>query len=157
MSANKFYWLLSPTGTDDGATFAAILETGLLDFGSPSRTKYIRRILILGHGKFLVQYLKDAETAVDKTDTVDMTSSQDTWNLADLWGTGAWGPDAVIKDIEVNPDLYGRFFQLRFTDAETTLGKKLLELGSREFVLASGEWGIYQTVIDGNVLGKRGS
>jgi hypothetical protein len=152
---NKLFWLLAPVGTDDGATFAAILETGPLDFDAPTRAKYIRRIFILGRGKFLVQFVTDFKSAVKKTITVDLSAFNDVWSISDVWGTGTWGPESIIQDAEVNPDLYARVIQMRFTDAETEIGSRLLEVGSTEYSLDAGEWGIYQTVIDGNVLGKR--
>jgi hypothetical protein len=146
--------MFAPVGTDDGVIFTAILETGELDFGAPSRTKYVRRIRILGRGDVTLQIKKNFRSAVDKTKAINMTSLNNLWNTG-VWNTGNWGPDSLFKEALINPDAYGRVFQLRFTDSSSAIGRKLLEVGSREYSITSGEWGIYLFTIDADLLGVR--
>jgi len=154
-SSNKMMWLLYPVGTDDGATFTAVVETGAFDFGVPTRTKYIRRIRVLLRGDVVMQLRKNFGTAIVDTRNVFASASTDLWSLSDLWGVGSWGPDSIFKEVLVNIDRYARYFSLRFSDTSTNYGNKLVEVGSVEYRLDAGEWGIYQIVIDGNVLGLR--
>lgn len=154
-TANKFLQLFAPIGTDDGATFTAIMETGAYDFGAPTRTKYIRRIRILGRGDLILQFRRNFQSAIYKTAPVDLSSASDLWSLADLWGTGTWGPDSMFQEAEINPDAYGRYFQLRFSDSSTDVSRKLLEVGSREYSLTAGEWAIYLITLEGDLLGVR--
>jgi hypothetical protein len=84
-----------------------------------------------------------------------MSSTTDLWSVADTWGAGNWGPDSLLKEDLVNPDAYGRYFQLRFSDTQTGVGRKILKVGSREYALESGEWAIFLVTLDGTVLGVR--
>lgn len=152
--ANKYYWAYAPIGTDDGATFTAILETGAFDFGDAIRTKYLRRLRVLGRGRFNVQFKPDFQSAVAKTFIVDLTSSTNTWNSGN-WNSGSWGPDSVFKTAPLMPDMYARQFTIVFSDSETTVGKKLVEAGSQEYSLIDGEWGIYGAWLEGALLGVR--
>jgi hypothetical protein len=153
--ANKFYRLYAPVGTDDGATIVGMVETGALDFGTPTHTKYLRRIRVLGRGNVNLQIRRNYQTGFAETDLVSMGSTLDFWSLGDLWGSGTWGPDSVIKEVTINPDIYARAFSLRFVDSEVTVGTKLIEVGSTEYSLPAGEWAVYAMVLDGNVLGLR--
>lgn len=154
-TANKFLQMFAAIGTDDGATFTAILETGPYNFGAPTRTKYIRSIRFLGRGDFTCQIKRNYETSSYKAIPVSLTATVDVWSLANLWGSGNWGPDSVVKELRVNPDAYGRAFVFRFSDSSTDLGSKLVDVGSREYSIATGKWGIYMVVFDGTVLGVR--
>jgi hypothetical protein len=153
--SNKLMWLLYNVGTDDGSTFTAIAETGSFDFGAPTRTKYIRRIRVLLRGNLTMQLRRNFGTAITDTKPVNATIGTDLWSLSDLWGSGSWGPDSLYKEVLVNIDRYGRYFSLRFTDSSTDPGSKLIEVGSFEYRVPAGEWGIYQVVMDGNILGLR--
>jgi hypothetical protein len=155
-TTNKFLYLFSLVGTDDGATFTATMETGPIDFGVPTRTKYIRRMRFLGRGQVTVQIRRDFQTALYKTIGIDMSAGADLWAVTDLWGVGTWGPDSLLKEALWNSDAYGRHFQLRFSDTTTGVGRRLIEAGAREYVLTAGEWAIYLVTLEGMVLGLRG-
>jgi hypothetical protein len=154
-ASNKLLRLFAPVGTDDGVTFVGMVETGAIDFKTPTRTKYIRRIRVLGHGNLNMQIRRNYQTGFATTDLANMSSVSDLWSLSELWGTGTWGPDSAVKEVTINPDVYARAFSLRFSDAETTTGTKLVEVGSQEYSVVSGEWAVYLIVMDGNVLGIR--
>jgi hypothetical protein len=154
MASNKFYYLLAPVGTDDGATFSALLETGPYDFGNPTHDKFIRRIILLGRGRFFMQLRKNDLSSVAVTYTVDMVANSDTWG-DENWNAGTWGPDSIIKQLKVDTDLYGRQVSFIFTDSETTVGLSLIEVGSKEYQLTAGKWGIYSAEIEGSVVGLR--
>jgi hypothetical protein len=154
-AANKFLYMFAPVGTDDGVTFAANMETAPLDFGIPQRTKYIRRIRFLGRGKFTVQLRREFQTAIYKTDPIDMTQTADLWSTGDSWGVGTWGPDSLLKEAIWNSDAYGRRFQIKFSDTFTDYGHKIIEVGSHEAAINAGEWAVYLAVIEGDVLGLR--
>jgi hypothetical protein len=155
-SSNKILRTFAPgQGTDDGATFQGVVETGAYDFGSPDRTKYLRRMRFLGRGKLQVQVKRNFLSAIYKTYPVDMTATTDTWSLSDFWGSGTWGPDSVIKMKLVNTDMYGRHFALRFIDAETSTGTRPLAVGSVDYAVPAGEWAIYGLLLDGTLLGVR--
>jgi hypothetical protein len=154
VGANKFLWLFSDSGTDDGATFQGIAETSAFDLGSPIFTKYIRRVRLLGRGKFIMQLKRNFQTGVYKTYPVDLTASGDLWGGGDVWG-GTWGPDSIIKELAIDTDVFGRFFQLRFIDAETLAGSKVVHVGSQDYSLPAGEWAIYGAILEGSQLGVR--
>lgn len=154
-TSNKFLQIFAPVGTDDGATFTAIMETGAYDFGTPTRTKYIRRARVLGRGAVTLQLIRNFQTAAYKTNALSMLGVTDLWTMADLWGVGTWGPSSVIREALVNPDAYGRFFQLRFTDSSVNVAAKLIEVGSHEFSITAGEWAVYMVTLEGSVLGVR--
>lgn len=154
-TANKVYQVFAATGQDDGASFYSLMETGPIDFGAPTHVKYLRRARVLGRGKFTFYLLRNYQTATYKTFAIDLTSSTDTWSLADFWGTGTWGPDSIIKEKRFHPDAYGRFFTIRISDVETTTGKKPVPVGSLEYSLDAGEWAIYGLYIDASIMGVR--
>jgi hypothetical protein len=155
-TTTKFLSLFAPIGTDDGATFTALMETGPLDFGQPTRTKYIRRLRLLGRGQVTLQLRRNFQTAIYKTVSLDMSAGADLWTTIDIWGVGTWGPDSLLKEALWNADAYGRYFQLRFSDTSTGVGKKLIEVGSREYTITAGEWAVYLATLEGDVLGLRG-
>jgi hypothetical protein len=155
ISANRFLQMYAPVGVDDGNIFTATLETGMNDFGVPARTKYLRRIRILGRGRCSMSALRNFETAIYKSKALDMSSNQDLWSTSDVWGSGTWGPSSLFKEVIWNPDAYGRYFQARFTDSDTGVSRKLIEVGSREYSLTAGEWAIYMVTLEGAVLGVR--
>jgi len=154
-NSNEFLWLFSTSGTDAGVTFQSLMETGMIDLGARDRTKYIRRIRILGRGKFQLQVLRNFETGSYRTFNVDLTAgSADVWGGGDTWG-GTWGPASIILEKLVNTDLYGRYFAFRFLDAEVGVGSQPLSVGSKDYVLTAGEWAAYGALVDGEVLGVR--
>lgn len=152
---NKFLQLFSGVGTDDGAAFAAIMETGAYDFGAANRTKYLRNVRVLGRGHPIMELKKNFQSAVYKIYPLDLSSSSDLWSLGDLWGTGTWGPDSVYKEDLVHADAYARYFQIVITDAQTGVGTKLIEVGSREYSITSGEWAVYGILMEADLLGVR--
>lgn len=154
-TANKLLWIYSSSGTDDGVPFQGLLETGAYDFGNADLTTYIHRLRVLGRGKFTVQIKRNFETGVNKSYSVDLSASIDTWNPTDLWGVGSWGPDSNLKERIVNTDVYGRKFTFRFLDAETTVTTKPLSMGSLDFYLTIGEWSLFGILFDAKMLGVR--
>jgi hypothetical protein len=154
-ASNKFLHLFAPVGTDDGATFTAIMETGPYEFGAPTRTKYVRRIRFLGRGQVTAQLIRNFQTAVYKTRALDMSATTDLWALSDLWGVGTWGPDAVFKEALWNSDAYGRYFQIRLSDSSTGTSRNLIEVGSVEYALTAGEWAVFMIALEGELLGLR--
>jgi hypothetical protein len=154
-SANKMYQAFAAVGQDDGVTFSGLLETKTFDFNAVPQTKYLRRIGVLGRGKFNILIKKNYEAPVVATDTVDLTTSADLWSMADFWGTGTWGPGSIIKGKAVNYDLYGRNYALQFTDSETSIGTVPTPVGSIDRVVTAGEWAIYGAELEGQMLGVR--
>jgi len=152
---NKFMLLFAPVGTDDGQRMSATLETGSIHFGDPTRTKYIRRIRFVGRGLFTVLIKRNYEASQYKAFTIDLSGIQDMWAMTDQWGAGSWGPNSWMQDALVNPDAYGRYFQLRFSDASTTTGLKQFPIGTVDYLMATGEWGVYSFVAEGVLLGVR--
>lgn len=152
---NKFLYLFANIGTDDGATFVGIMETGAYDFGAPTRTKYIRRCRVLGRGHPIVILKRNFKSATYKSFPIDMSSGTDLWSVAHVWGSGTWGPDSLFKEALINPDAYGRYFQIRITDAQTATGKKLIEVGSQEYSVQAGEWAVYGVIMDADLMGMR--
>jgi hypothetical protein len=154
---NRFLELFSPdTGTDDGAPFVAMLETGAIDIGQPTRSKYIRRFRFYGRGQVQVSILRNLSEKTYKAFTLRMGQVGDLWDAVnERWNEGTWGPDELLKEVIVNPDAYGRYFQLRFIDAMDTVGRKQLDLGSKEYFLVAGGWALHQYTIDADLLGVR--
>lgn len=155
LTSNELLRMFAAVGTDNGVAFTAILETGAYDFQAATHTKYLRTMRVMGRGHPICQLKRNSQSAIYKTFPLDLSSSQDTWNPAENWGTGTWGPDALFRQVKFNPDAYGQFFQLRFTDATTDVGRKLLEVGSKEYSVTAGEWGIYGVLMDAMILGVR--
>jgi hypothetical protein len=157
--ANKFYWVFADNvGQDDGNTFAAILETGAFDFGAPVLTKYIRRMRILGRGRFNVQIKRNFQNTIYWNKAVDLSQTSDLWN-DELWGgpagPGKWGPDANVKETTVNPDAYGRFITVVFSDFDPAAGTMSVPIGSRDYSKPTGQWSILGCILDGQLLGVR--
>jgi hypothetical protein len=154
-AANVFMRAFASVGQDNGVPFKAVIETGGYDFQQPARSKYIRRIRFLGRGRLIAQIKKDYKSSIYKTFIVDLNSTSDFWSVSDDWGSGTWGPDIVVQEAVVNADAYGVVFQLRLSDDETTIGRKVIEVGAREAVVDSGEWAVYNTLMEGNIMGIR--
>lgn len=156
-SSNKVFRCYAPVGTDDGAQFTAILETGTYDFGAPTREKYIRDMLLLARGRFLIQIRENYESAILHSEQVDLSSHIDLWNpTTDVWGSGTWGPDSLLKLDRIIPDVYAKAFAFRFADyGETGTGWKPLSIGSLDLNQVVGQWGLYNIIFSGTVLGVR--
>lgn len=154
-TANKVYQVFGAVGQDDGVTFSSLMETGPIDFGAPTHVKYLRRLRVLGRGKFTLSLIRNFQTALYKTFAIDLTSSSDVWTVTDTWGSGTWGPDSLIKEQRLHPDAYARFFIVRITDVETDLGKKPVPVGSLDYSLDAGRWGLYGLYYDASVMGVR--
>lgn len=157
-AANKFLRVFADVGTDDGVAFTGTGETGAIDLSQPGLTKYIRRLRLLCRGKFNVFILRNFQASIYRTMLADASAAQDLWDsVGDVWGTGTWGPDSIIKELELsNPDAYGRYFTFRFQDAaEVGTGLQLLAVGASDRTLVAGEWGIYGMLVEGSLLGVR--
>jgi hypothetical protein len=76
------------------------------------------------------------------------------WNVGN-WNVGNWGPDSLFKEDRIDTDDYARAFSMVFLDGDTGVGRKLVEVGSREFSVTEGEWGLYGVMLEGTVLGVR--
>jgi len=154
-TANKFYWVFADgVGQDDGTTFTAILETGAYDFGAPILTKYLRRMRILGRGRFNVQLKRNFQNSFYRSSTVDLSGQPDVWN-SHVWNTQNWGPDANVKETTVNPDAYARFFSVVFSDTDPAAGTMVIPVGSKDFSRPTGQWSILGCILDGQLLGVR--
>jgi len=155
--SNRFYWIFAETaGQDDGSTFTAILETGAFDFGQPLLTKYIRRMRVLGRGQMFVQLRRNFESAIYKNFPIDLASAPDTWSMSDIWDVhDKWGPDSNIKETTINPDAYGRYISIIFTDTDPDVGTVSLPVGSKDYSLPAGQWSVLGVLIDGSILGVR--
>jgi hypothetical protein len=155
--ANKLYRIFAPVGTDDGNTYTTTVETGFYDLGDAVNYKYLRRIKVIGRGRFYFQLKRNFNTAVYRTYLVDMTTATDVWGK-DNWNSpgDTWGPDSYIKEKILNPDAYGRSFALIITDGETTVGTAPVPVGSHDVALTAGEWQFLEAVLDGQQLGLRG-
>ena len=154
-NANKMLQCFAAAGQDDGVTFNGLLETKAFDFGVVPQTKYLRRVGVLGRGKFNILVKRNYETPVIGTDTIDLTTATDTWSMADSWGAGTWGPGSIIKGKAVNFDLYGRNYTLQFSDSESAVGSVPIPVGAIDYAVTTGEWGIYGAELDGQMLGVR--
>jgi len=153
--ANKFYWVFADNvGQDDGNTFTATLETAAFDFGAPLLTKYIRRMRLLGRGAMTVQIRRNFQAAVKWTHIADLSQQPDLWNSAN-WNADTWGPDANVKEITLNPDVYGRFISVVISDNDPDAGTRDVPVGSQDYSLPSGQWSLLGVILDGQLLGVR--
>jgi hypothetical protein len=157
LEANRFLELFSTdSGFDDGTAFMATLETGAFDMQQPTRTKYIRRFRFYGRGEVQASILRNLSDRTYKAFVLRLGSIPDLWDPVNhKWNEGTWGPDEILKEVIINPDAYGRYFQLRFVDAMTDVGAKELDLGSKEYTLVAGGWALHQYTIDATILGVR--
>lgn len=154
--SNKFLEVFAAVGTDDAATFQGIIESGWFDFDAPTIAKYLKRVRVIGRGKFSMDIKRDYENAILKNYTIDLTAVLDTWDIADIWSTAqTWGPATVMQELLINTDLYGRYFQFRFIDAETGIGSKQFNLGGTQYTIDAGKWAVYGVLIHGEALGVR--
>jgi len=154
-SANKFLWVYSSAGQDDGATFQGLVQTSVLDFGAPQYTKYIRRMRVLARGLGIIQYKRNFEFTVYKTFMMNVPSELDVWSVLDDWGVGDWADPSTYRVFTFHPDAYARYFSVVFLDAEPGIGTRTLRLGSAEYALVSGEWAVYGMELDAMILGVR--
>lgn len=156
LGTNRFLELFSTdSGFDDSLPFVATLETGAFEMGQPTRTKYIRRFRFYGRGQVQASLLRNLSERTYKAFTLTLGSVIDLWDPTHKWNEGTWGPDEILKETIINPDAYGRYFQLRFVDSMTTVGQKELDVGSKEYTLTAGGWALHQYTIDANILGVR--
>jgi len=154
-STSNFLHLFAPVGTDVGKTFSATLESGALDFGEPTRTKYLRRVRFLGRGQCNFVVKRNFVADSYKTIPLDMSGAIDTWNASEKWGVGLWGGETLFQEAKAHPDAYGRYFQFMFTDSSTVIGKKEMDIGSKIYMLDAGEWSVYLYTINADLLGVR--
>jgi len=145
----------SGQGTDDGATFQGMAETALWDFAAKDRVKYLRRLRLLGRGKFQIQVKRNYQSAIYKSYAADLTQSADLWSLSDQWGVGVWGPDSNIKSVRIDTDIYGRTFILRIVDAETSTATRPISVGSSDYATLLGAWSLLDLTLESTILGVR--
>jgi hypothetical protein len=140
---------------DDGQPFSSLAETGALDFDRPTVYKYLRYLRMVGRGEFTLLMLRNFRTDIYKTFIIDMASEGDLWTSGEAWNTDSWGPQALLQEAKVHPDAYVRHLTLRFTDSDPDLGSKPIPVGSRDYLITAGEWGVYGYNFDATVLGVR--
>jgi hypothetical protein len=99
--------------------------------------------------------LRNFRTDIYKTFIIDMASEGDLWTSGEAWNTDSWGPQALLQEAKVHPDAYVRHLTLRFTDSDPDLGSKPIPVGSRDYLITAGEWGVYGYNFDATVLGVR--
>jgi len=154
-NSNKFLWLFSPDGTDDGATFASTVEGAILDFGDPIDWKYFRRIKLVGRGQFYFQLKRNFSNSIYYSRLVTLSSVADTWSTSDQWGVGIWGSDPMVREILLGTDVYGRVFTVCLTDAETDPAQFQVPIGSVDRKVTIGAWSLLEVAFDGYLLGIR--
>jgi hypothetical protein len=154
-TSNKVLQAFGPTGLDDGQPFSSLAETGALDFDRPTVYKYLRYLRMVGRGEFTLLMLRNFRTDIYKTFIIDMASEGDLWTSGEAWNTDSWGPQALLQEAKVHPDAYVRHLTLRFTDSDPDLGSKPIPVGSRDYLITAGEWGVYGYNFDATVLGVR--
>jgi hypothetical protein len=132
---NKVYRCFGPVGTDDGASFTALLETGTYGQQAPLNTKYVRTMRFLGRGVITFQLKRNYD---DNTIYRNFPVTLD--------------PNAVV---ELNPDAYGQFFVMRITDASAATGVREVDVGSVERIVTEGEWSVFEVIAQAYTLGMR--
>lgn len=154
-NANKFMWIFSPDGEDDGVPFASIAQSASFNFGSPVIWKYFRRCTVVGRGKFNLQFRRDFQQGIYQTYIVDLNAVDDTWNVG-VWNSGFWGPDSNLKRKQVSVDLYAVELSIVISDAEIVTGVQQINVGSNAHKVTVGEWAVMELAFDGFALGIRG-
>jgi hypothetical protein len=154
-TANILLWIFSPDGTDNGATIVSTVQSGALSLGSPTLTKYLRRVKVVGRGKFSFQVKRNYEVGPTVTAPVNLLNSYDLWGGGN-WGAGNWGISSDVQQQVINLDVYGKAFSIAITDSETATGLQNFPMGSKLNVLTVGEWAIYNLAFDCQTLGLRG-
>ena len=142
-------------GTDDGATFSGVIETRWFEWGLPLNTKYLRRARIIGRGRFFVSFFRNFGTGVLSTRTIDLTGDEILWDEAgDLWDDENWGPGAILKEIEIHPDVYGRYISFRIHDTETVERSRTVDVADVDVSIPAGEWALYGLTAHAVVMGE---
>jgi hypothetical protein len=156
-NGNSMLWVYGSVGTDDGQLFTSTVETGAYNLGDPINWKYLRRVKLIGRGKFYFQLKRNFQTALYKTYLIDLTGSSDNWGTSNWNDPGkTWGPDSYLKELIQNLDAFGRVFTIVLTDSETTTGFLNIPVGSKNTEVPAGEWQFLECVMDGDQLGLRG-
>jgi hypothetical protein len=154
-SANKFLQVYAEVGSDDGVTFQGLIQTSAIDFKAPNLTKYIRRLRVLARGEAVINFKRDFDAAIYKTFVMDLDSADDEWDINENWGVGTWSSPAPYRTFTFHPDAYCRYLTIEFLDASTDIGKKAVRVGSHEYLLNAGEWGVYGIELEAAMLGVR--
>lgn len=140
--ANKLLEAFRTIGTDDGTSFSGLYETGFTDMEAPMLNKYLRWMRVYGRGKFFVNIKRDYEVGLSSSTFVDYSAVPDTWGDG-LWGSGVWGPNSVYMEKGFHPDVYGYSFAFQFTDAETTVSTREVDVGGTTVLREAGQFGVY--------------
>lgn len=143
-------------GTDDGEVFSGLIDTAWLDFDEPDFSKYLRFARIFGSGKFTVGIRTNYDPRAGKSFDIDFASSDDIWGgPGEKWGEegDTWGGKSKRQEKRFHPDLYGRSFSLRFTDGQETEGSRPLVVANLRRAILSGEWAIYNYILQGIPMG----
>lgn len=157
-TADKYYQMFAPIGTDDGDAYKAVAQTAFLDFGDPMNQKYLRRMRVVGRGKFNFQIKREFSNAAYQTKQIDLTPTGVTgqWGTG-VWGTGLWASVDLnnIQSALVQLDAYGRVFSFYISDFEDDDGDQAIPIGENDAIIAAGQWAFYETTIDATLLGLR--
>ena len=147
--------------TDDGKPVKSFLDTYWFDFGDAFHRKYLRQIKVLGRGQFYVTVREDYIGQTSKTFFVDLSAAHpEIWSASgDTWGGGApgdtWGPVETTQESNtIHPDMYARFFSLRFADASPETSSDTKRLGSRSYTAPRGNWAVLGVLADGWQMGE---
>ena len=156
-TTNKFMWVFSPDGTDDGATFSSTVQSASMDFGDPVNWKYFRRIKLVGRGSFKMCLRRNFQNSDYYCKTVTLTTPSDLWDSADdLFGIGLWGSSSPpLHEFMFGTDVYGRVFSIYITDTNTTTTTFPVPVGSVDRNVTLGQWALLEATFDGFLIGLR--
>jgi hypothetical protein len=146
--ANKLYSCFDGPD-DDGTPYSAVIETKWFTFGDTLVVKYLRRLLLTGRGTFFMDILTDYESAIKKSRALDLSQFQGLWNeVGDKWGDENWGPAATLSSTPIHPDLYGRAFSFRFSDAAAGVQAQSIDVGDVDYQIQRGTWSLYSGLME---------
>jgi hypothetical protein len=146
---NKFMEL-GVGGVDDDLIYVGAVETGWFDMDDPILPKYQRHMWVIGRGRFFVSIRRDFEIGARRTQFLDYGAGRDRWgpDAVDVWGgqgmTEIWGPEALYGIETFHPDVYGRYYSIRFSDGdESDVGSRAIDVGDVDHIITSGQWAVY--------------
>lgn len=153
----KWYKAFSvDTGTDDSLPFNAVVQTGWFNLGDAGKTKYIRRIQLLGRGKFYIMIKVDFKTSTAWSSLVDLGEPLEFWDKTKKWDkTKFWGPGQSDSESAFFPDVYGRYISLVYQDSYTDTTTDRIYMGSEKVTIHAGGWAIHSIAIEPTLLGVR--
>lgn len=146
----------SATGTDDSVAFSTKIQTGWFDLGEPGKTKYIRRLRVLGRGKFWVILKVDFKVATVWSSYLNLSEAGDIWEVTDDWDiTETWGLGEMYSEPELHPDVYARYISVCYQDSETGTDSEAIYVGNIRTLTSVGEWAVHSIAVEPVLLGVR--